>query len=95
MALQQMAQEKGEKLSFREEQIQFSGGRRGVTITLPMENTEDIYGFGLQLFGTNYAGRKRYIRVNSSYKYGLTKQERLCTIILRRLHKIKLKKIKL
>ncbi len=39
--------------------------RRGITITCPMESEEDIYGFGLQLLSMNYAGRRRYTKVNS------------------------------
>lgn len=39
--------------------------RRGVTVTCPMDSDEDIYGFGLQLLSTNYAGRRRYTKVNS------------------------------
>ncbi len=39
--------------------------KRGIMVTLPMETTEDIYGFGLQLKSLNMAGRKRRIRVNS------------------------------
>ena len=38
---------------------------RGIAVSLPMETTEDIYGFGLQLKSLNMAGRKRRIRVNS------------------------------
>lgn len=38
---------------------------RGLTITLPMKQSEDIYGFGLQLRHLNQAGRKRHIKVNS------------------------------
>lgn len=45
--------------------IQWKKSKRGVTITLPMDTNEDIYGFGLQLFGFNQAGRRRYIKVNS------------------------------
>ena len=39
--------------------------RRGVTVTCPMDSDEDIYGFGLQLLSMNYAGRRRYVKVNS------------------------------
>ncbi len=38
---------------------------RGIAISLPMETSEDIYGFGLQLKSLNMAGRKRRVRVNS------------------------------
>ncbi|HWT73455.1 MAG TPA: TIM-barrel domain-containing protein [Mobilitalea sp.] len=40
-------------------------GARGITITIPMDTAEDIYGFGLQLKSMNQAGRKRIIKVNS------------------------------
>ncbi|MDF2888129.1 MAG: glycoside hydrolase, family 31, partial [Lacrimispora sp.] len=45
--------------------IGFQITQRGITVTLPMETEEDIYGFGLQLKSMNHAGRKRKIRVNS------------------------------
>lgn len=48
-----------------EADIRFSRSNRGITMTLPMKTEEDIYGFGLQLLSLNYAGRKRYIKVNS------------------------------
>ncbi|PXV87768.1 alpha-D-xyloside xylohydrolase [Lachnotalea glycerini] len=47
------------------EQMQWETSIRGITITLPMEASEDIYGFGLQLKSINHAGRKRIIKVNS------------------------------
>ena len=55
-------------LPFDAAQIGFSSTKRGVTITLPMDSTEDIFGFGLQMLSTNYAGRKRLIKVNSDPK---------------------------
>ena len=48
-----------------EEKIHWRKTKRGITVTLPMETQEDIYGFGLQLQGFNQAGRRRYIKVNS------------------------------
>lgn len=48
-----------------EEKIHWKKTKRGITVTLPMETREDIYGFGLQLQGFNQAGRRRYIKVNS------------------------------
>lgn len=64
-ALAEMAGEKKPYPPFSEEQIEFTLSRRGVTLTLPMENDEDFFGFGLQLLSVNYAGRRRYIKVNS------------------------------
>ncbi|WP_024347175.1 TIM-barrel domain-containing protein [Lacrimispora indolis] len=46
-------------------EIRFEVTVRGITVTLPMETDEDIYGFGLQLKSMNHGGRKRRIRVNS------------------------------
>ena len=46
-------------------QLKYQIRRRGVTVTCPMDSDEDIYGFGLQLLSMNYAGRRRYIKVNS------------------------------
>lgn len=48
-----------------EDQIHWKKTKRGITVTLPMETREDIYGFGLQLQGFNQAGRRRYMKVNS------------------------------
>ena len=47
------------------EKIYWRKTKRGITVTLPMETQEDIYGFGLQLQGFNQAGRRRYLKVNS------------------------------
>ena len=47
------------------EVLEWKRTKRGVAVTLPMETTEDIYGFGLQLKSLNMAGRKRSVRVNS------------------------------
>ncbi len=55
-------------LPFGAERIDARRTARGVTITLPMQASEDIFGFGLQMLSTNYAGRKRYIKVNSDPK---------------------------
>lgn len=46
-------------------QIAVRKNRRGIQLILPMDSSEDIYGFGLQLRSMNQAGRKRIIRVNS------------------------------
>lgn len=46
-------------------QIECQFRKRGITITCPMNSDEDIYGFGLQLLSVNYAGRRRYMKVNS------------------------------
>lgn len=46
-------------------QLKYHIRRRGVTVTCPMDSDEDIYGFGLQLLSMNYAGRRRYTKVNS------------------------------
>ncbi|MFT4106617.1 MAG: glycoside hydrolase family 31 protein [Lacrimispora sp.] len=45
--------------------LEWKKTKRGIAVTLPMETTEDIFGFGLQLKSLNMAGRKRRIRVNS------------------------------
>lgn len=45
--------------------IQVRQNPRGTQILVPMDSSEDIYGFGLQLKSMNQAGRKRMIKVNS------------------------------
>ncbi len=54
-----------QKAAISPENIQWKKTKRGVTVTLPMETNEDIYGFGLQFQSYNQAGRRRYIKVNS------------------------------
>lgn len=53
------------KPEFPQSDIEFTVTARGVTLKLPMETDEDIYGFGLQLHRVNQAGRRRYVKVNS------------------------------
>ena len=55
-------------LPFDTSAMTFDTTRRGVTITLPMDSAEDIFGFGLQMLSVNYAGRRRYVKVNSDPK---------------------------
>lgn len=50
---------------FIADEILFKTARRGCVVEIPMYTTEDIYGFGLQLYNINQAGRKKHIRVNS------------------------------
>lgn len=64
-ALNQLKNIEEPRLPFAWEALQIKEGGRGITITLPMDTSEDIYGFGLQLQSVNYAGRKRYVKVNS------------------------------
>lgn len=52
-------------LPFDADALNYTVTRRGVTITLPMDSSEDIFGFGLQMLSVNYAGRRRYVKVNS------------------------------
>lgn len=61
----QLEQMKEAELALKAEQIIFRKNRRGIQLILPMDSSEDIYGFGLQLQSMNQAGRKRMIRVNS------------------------------
>lgn len=53
------------KMKLKEEQIQWKTTVRGLTITLPMDTSEDVYGFGLQLKSVNQAGKRRFIKINS------------------------------
>lgn len=55
-------------LPFDTSAMTFDTTHRGVTITLPMDSAEDIFGFGLQMLSVNYAGRRRYVKVNSDPK---------------------------
>ncbi|MCR5716798.1 MAG: glycoside hydrolase [Lachnospiraceae bacterium] len=45
--------------------LSFRISQRGVLLRLPMDPSENIYGFGLQFFGINSAGKRRLIKVNS------------------------------
>lgn len=53
------------KAGIQQDDIQVAIGSQGVHINLPIQGTEDIYGFGLQLFSVNQAGLRRLIKVNS------------------------------
>ena len=64
-ALAQMEEGKKAFVSLDEKDIRFTNSARRITIRLPMDSSEDIFGFGLQLLSINYAGRRRYIKVNS------------------------------
>lgn len=48
-----------------EDRILFKVTKRGCVVEIPMKTSEDIYGFGLQLYSVNHVGSKKYIRVNS------------------------------
>lgn len=45
--------------------IQFKHTKRGCLIEIPLDSTENIYGFGLQLKSFNQNGRKKYLRTNA------------------------------
>jgi len=62
-ALQEMEAQKLEPEVTKD--LNWKISNRGLTITLPMDSGEDIYGFGLQLKSLNHAGRRRFIKVNS------------------------------
>ncbi len=47
------------------EEIELIKNKRGITVKLPMQTGEDIYGFGLQFMAFNHAGKRRFIKVNS------------------------------
>ena len=51
------------------EDIRFKTTARGCVIELPLQATEKIYGFGLQLKGVNHTGKKKQLRVNSDPVY--------------------------
>jgi len=48
-----------------EKEIQFKVTRRGCVIELPLDEKEQIFGFGLQFYSFNQRGLKKQIRVNS------------------------------
>lgn len=52
-------------LPFDERSISFRQTARGCVVEIPMKREESIYGFGLQLYSVNQAGRKRRLKVNS------------------------------
>lgn len=63
--LEQVGEATDENMPAVVRQMEYQARRRGVTVTCPMDSGEDIYGFGLQLLSVNYAGRRRYVKVNS------------------------------
>ncbi len=54
-----------EEFPVSEEKIYFKQTQRGCVVEISMQTSEDIYGFGLQLYSINQVGRKKHIRVNS------------------------------
>ena len=56
-----------EKTEF-EKSLDFKKTRRGLIITVPIDSTTEIYGFGLQLKGFQHKGRKKMIRPNADPK---------------------------
>ena len=52
-------------LPFTSTNFGFKATDRGCIVEIPMKPEENIYGFGLQLYSVNQAGRKRLLRVNS------------------------------
>ncbi len=50
---------------FREEEISLEAGSRGISVRLPLDPEERIYGFGLQLKSMEQGGKKRIIRTNA------------------------------
>lgn len=48
-----------------EEKIHWRKTKRGITVTLPMETQEDIYGFRSAAHGIQSGGQETYIKVNS------------------------------
>lgn len=69
-ALSVLSAEQGAEpqLPFGTDDVNIKQTTRGIVVTLPMNTSEDIFGFGLQLQSVNAAGRKRYIKVNSDPK---------------------------
>ena len=69
-ALSVLSAEQGAEpqLPFGTDAVNIKQTTRGIVVTLPMNTSEDIFGFGLQLQSVNAAGRKRYIKVNSDPK---------------------------
>jgi alpha-D-xyloside xylohydrolase len=50
---------------FADSDVQFTRTARGCLVELPLDENEDIYGFGLQLYSHRQTGTKKTIRVNS------------------------------
>jgi len=52
-------------LPFKRKDIISRKTRRGFVIEIPIKNSEDFYGFGLQFHSFNHSGRRRFLKVNS------------------------------
>jgi alpha-D-xyloside xylohydrolase len=61
--LDKMPKEK--KLPFDDSEFYFKVNKRGCIIELPIDSTEKIYGFGLQLKSFNQTGKKKQLRTNA------------------------------
>ncbi len=53
------------EIKYDTEKIRFSETRKGCRLELPLGESEQVYGFGLQLKEFNHRGRKLKLRVNS------------------------------
>jgi len=53
------------QMAIKPDEIELKMTSRGINVKLPMDPSEDIFGFGLQLLNVNYAGTRRYVKVNS------------------------------
>ncbi|WP_052487449.1 TIM-barrel domain-containing protein [Gordoniibacillus kamchatkensis] len=55
-------------LPFEREALQLEEGAGSLILSIPLDATEKLYGFGLQFMRLNQRGRTRYLRVNSDPK---------------------------
>jgi alpha-D-xyloside xylohydrolase len=56
---------KAPRLPFDDSEFYFKASKRGCVIELPIDSTEKIYGFGLQLKSFNQTGKKKQLRTNA------------------------------
>ena len=54
-----------QNLPFDTDKIEFKTTNAGCVLKLPLDDTEEIYGFGLQLKGFRQSGKKKHIRTNA------------------------------
>ena len=53
------------EVQYNADKVQFKTTARGCLLELPLEDGEEVFGFGLQLKGFNHKGHKLTLRANS------------------------------
>ena len=64
------------EVQYNADKVQFKTTARGCLLELPLEDGEEVFGFGLQLKGFNHKGHKLTLRANSRSRCQYRRQPR-------------------